>query len=96
LCHFSIRLFVETFSTNLSAGDNNTAICKSLPTEYRSEDNYTFCNKIGYLGKHCNISCEEVLGRSYSYCSNYKICLENEICYCAWGYTGLFCNESKY
>ncbi|CAH1382012.1 unnamed protein product [Tenebrio molitor] len=84
---------IETFSTNLSSHENNTVFCKSLTAEYRSDDNYTPCTKIGYLGKNCNISCEELLGRSYSNCSNHKICLENEICYCGWGYTGSFCNE---
>jgi hypothetical protein len=93
---YAIRIFVETFSTKLSSDDNNTTFCKSLTPEYRSDDNYTFCNKIGYLGKNCDISCEEILGISYWDCSNHKICLENEICYCSWGYTGSFCNESKY
>jgi hypothetical protein len=55
-----------------------------------------FCNKTGYLGKNCSVSCEQLLGKSYSNCENYTVCLENEFCYCASGYTGASCERSRY
>jgi hypothetical protein len=85
---------IETFSATLLSDNKGQHICKNLNAQDKGENNENVCDKPGYVGKYCNISCEEVLGKSYSKCEKHKICLENEICYCAWGYKGRSCAET--
>jgi hypothetical protein len=56
------------------------------------EQKEIFKCKVGKLrSPHCDVSCETVLGSSYKFCEEHRIC-ENSNCGCAWGYTGLQCN----
>ncbi|CAH1380816.1 unnamed protein product [Tenebrio molitor] len=84
---------IEIISNDFSHKSDNKVLCKSLNAEYQPGVN-TFCNKIGYLGKNCSLSCEQLLGKSYSNCENHTVCLENELCYCASGYTGASCERT--
>jgi hypothetical protein len=68
-------------------------VCKVLDTNLTDT---TICEKKGYIGKYCNITCSQVLGKSHSNCENYMICSENSNCYCPWGYEGEFCNKSLF
>jgi hypothetical protein len=85
---------IETFSATLLSDNKGQHICKNLNAQDKGENNENVCDKPGYVGKYCNISCEELLGKTYSKCEKHKICLENEICYCAWGYKGRSCAET--
>ncbi|XP_068902347.1 uncharacterized protein [Tenebrio molitor] len=84
---------IEIISTDFSHKSDNKVLCKNLNAEYKPGVNM-FCNKTGYLGKNCSVSCEQLLGKSYSNCENYTVCLENEFCYCASGYTGASCERT--
>jgi hypothetical protein len=85
---------IESFSTTLPSNNTSQHVCKNVNAQDRGENNTNFCDRPGYLGKNCNITCEKSLGKSHSNCEKHKICLENEICSCAWGYKGTSCTET--
>jgi hypothetical protein len=85
---------IATFSINLPSNGNDKYLCKNLNAPNKIQNDSRFCHKPGQLGKNCDLSCEELLDRSSSQCQRHKICLENGICCCAWGYTGSSCSES--
>jgi hypothetical protein len=86
-------MFIIEFDININIYTNisYSSICKVLDTNLADTK---ICENRGYIGKHCNISCSQVLGKSYPNCETYKICSENSNCSCAWGYEGEFCNKS--
>ncbi|XP_063924561.1 receptor-type tyrosine-protein phosphatase alpha-like [Zophobas morio] len=52
--------------------------------------------KPGFLGRGCDLSCEELLGPKTTYCENYKICAKsslNSSCVCSWGFQEPSCVE---
>jgi hypothetical protein len=85
------RSSVETNNINLPPSISYKSMCKVLNTNLT---NTKICEKRGYIGNNCNISCSQVLGKSYPNCETYKICSENSNCSCAWGYGGEFCNKT--
>jgi hypothetical protein len=88
-------MFQKLISYNIKVPLNISynSVCKVLDTNLTDT---TICEKIGYIGKYCNISCSQVLGKSYPNCETYQTRLENSNCSCAWGYEGEFCNESLF
>jgi hypothetical protein len=85
------RPSVEINNMKLSLNISYNSVCKVLDTNLTDT---TICEKKGYIGKYCNITCSQVLGKSHSNCENYMICSENSNCYCPWGYEGEFCNKT--
>jgi hypothetical protein len=85
------RPSVDTKNIILPTNISYSSRCKVLDTNLADTK---ICKKRGYIGNHCNISCSQVLGKSYPNCETYKICTENSNCSCAWGYEGEFCNKS--
>jgi hypothetical protein len=83
----------EANNIKLPLNISYNSVCKVLDTNLTDT---TICEKGGYIGKYCNISCSQVLGKLYPNCESYQICLENSNCSCAWGYEGEFCNESLF
>ncbi|XP_068895209.1 receptor-type tyrosine-protein phosphatase beta-like isoform X17 [Tenebrio molitor] len=85
------RPSVDTKNIILPTNISYSSRCKVLDTNLADTK---ICKKRGYIGNHCNISCSQVLGKSYPNCETYKICTENSNCSCAWGYEGEFCNKT--
>ncbi|XP_068895202.1 receptor-type tyrosine-protein phosphatase S-like isoform X10 [Tenebrio molitor] len=85
------RPSVDTKNIILPTNISYSSRCKVLDTNLADTK---ICENRGYIGKHCNISCSQVLGKSYPNCETYKICSENSNCSCAWGYEGEFCNKT--
>jgi hypothetical protein len=86
----------EVYQVELKDEKPDNYVCEVLTSSKQlvRDENVVLCDKAGFLGSECNLSCSTILGASYPNCENHRICQGGSNCFCSWGYQEPFCNQT--